>query len=163
MPWYAELLIGFVFSCGLLGILVPFLPGIVLVWSAMLAWTIFDGGGSTRWTLFGISTVLLIAGLAAHTVIPATTVKTASAAPTKRTLAIAAIFAIIGFFVIPIIGMPIGFAVGVFFANYMFDHNVDRSWSSTVSTVKSFGWAIIAQFICGFLIVVMWVIGLAQT
>ena len=52
-----QLLVGLVMAAGLVGILLPVIPGLLLIWAAGLWWTIADGGGPVRWTVFGVLTV----------------------------------------------------------------------------------------------------------
>ena len=56
-----QLLVGIVMVAGIVGILLPVLPGLLLVWAAGLWWTIADGGGATRWTVLAVLTLLLVA------------------------------------------------------------------------------------------------------
>ena len=56
---------------GIVGILLPVLPGLLVIWAAGLWWTIADGGGPVRWTVFACMTVLLAVGTTAKYVLPA--------------------------------------------------------------------------------------------
>src|SRR3546814_6290826 len=51
----AEVLVGLVILVGLIGVVVPILPGTLLVFAAILVWAIMTGG-ATAWTVFALST-----------------------------------------------------------------------------------------------------------
>ena len=51
-----DLLVGLVILVGLAGIVVPLLPGSMLILGAVLVWTVMDGS-RTAWTVFAVATV----------------------------------------------------------------------------------------------------------
>ena len=55
-----QLLVGLAMAAGLVGILVPVVPGLLLILAAGLWWTIADGGGAVRWTVFAVLTALFV-------------------------------------------------------------------------------------------------------
>ncbi|HST64924.1 MAG TPA: DUF456 family protein, partial [Mycobacteriales bacterium] len=67
----AQTLVGVVMVLGIVGILLPVLPGLLLIWAAGLWWTIADGGGATRWTVLAVLTALLVVGTIVKYVLPA--------------------------------------------------------------------------------------------
>jgi uncharacterized protein YqgC (DUF456 family) len=161
MNGIGELCIGLLMACGLVGIVVPVVPGILLVWATGLAWTILDGGGTTRWVLFFLMSVLMAIGLVSQIGMPAKELSNQQAP--KWTLVWAGILGIIGFFIIPIVGLPIGFTAGVFL-RYMFATNdLHVSMDSTWLTVRAIGKGILIQGVCGLGIAFLWFIGLLVT
>ena len=66
-----QLLVGLVMAAGLIGVLLPVIPGLLLIWAAGLWWTIADGGGSVRWTVFAVLTALLVVGSVTKYLLPA--------------------------------------------------------------------------------------------
>ena len=55
----AEALVGLAILVGLFGIVVPILPGTILIFGAILVWAILTGG-TTAWVVFVIATVALV-------------------------------------------------------------------------------------------------------
>ena len=153
-----ELLIGFIMSIGLLGTFVPFLPGITLIWATGFAWVILDGGGWLRWLLFVFMTVLFIIAHVASIRIPVK--KVATLQTPRGTIFVASICGVIGFFVIPVLGLPIGFAIGIFLWNLIHTREFHRAMRVTWETLKSFGLIALVQLLCGIGIVALWLIGL---
>jgi uncharacterized protein YqgC (DUF456 family) len=119
---------------GIAGTLLPFVPGIGLVWAAILVYVIVDGFGSGEWVLLMVVTVIGALGIYYGFRIP-------QKAATDGGLGwqgqlFAATLAVVGFFVIPVVGAPIGFVVGVYAAMLAKDRS--NAWSATKSTLRSF-------------------------
>jgi hypothetical protein len=158
MSGVGELFIGLAMAVGLLGILIPIAPGIVLVWLAGLAWTILDGGGLMRWSLFAVMTALTIGALIANVRIPA---KSASQTDAPRgTLWLAALFAIIGFFVIPVVGVLVGFCAGVLLSHLIATNDIHKAFDAMWATLRAFGKSALIQGACGVGICLLWILGL---
>ena len=56
-----EILIAVVIAVGIAGIIVPVLPGTVLVLGAVLVWAL-DVGTATAWAVFAVSAMFLVVG-----------------------------------------------------------------------------------------------------
>ena len=157
----SELLIAILMAIGIMGTLIPFIPGLGLVWFAGALWAYFDGGDGTRMWLLAVMTLFAVIGFALQFILPDKAATSDS--PPKYTIFIGALAGIVGFFLIPVIGAPIGFLAGVY-ANYFLNTgNSAQAWSSTIKTAVAFGWAVIAQFVCSFLIAITWIVGLIIT
>lgn len=159
MSVWVELLIAIAMAVGILGTIIPALPGIILTWAAMFIWTIFDGGGTTRWVLLLLATTFMAAALIANMVLPTRT----GAKLNKDSVLFSIIMGIIGFFVIPIVGLPIGYALGVFLTESGRERNLALAWDRTWKTLKAFGYAAIVQLGCAMGIAFLWLTGLILT
>ena len=53
--------VGLIMLVGLVGIAVPLLPGLLVVWAAVLVWA-SEVGTRAGWVVFGIATTLALAG-----------------------------------------------------------------------------------------------------
>lgn len=153
-----EVLIGLTMAVGIVGTLVPVLPGLLLVWLAGLAWAILDGADTTHWIIFAIMTLIFLVGFGLSFYIPAKSTKRDSAP--KWTLLVASFFALIGFFVIPIVGLAIGFISGVFICHLIAGREFHRALRSTGTTLKALGLVSLIHCLCGIAIATAWVIGL---
>ncbi|MFE6510995.1 DUF456 domain-containing protein [Nocardioides sp. NPDC057764] len=112
--WTVEVLVALVIAFGIAGIIVPVLPGgALLVAAAILGWAIWLGE-PTGWVIFGISAAFIAIGLVTKYAIPGKRLKD-SGMPLSTQI-VGAILAIIGFFVIPVVGVFVGFPLGVFLA-----------------------------------------------
>lgn len=154
-----EVLVALAIAVGIAGIIVPVLPGTVLVMGAILVWAI-QVGTTTGWVVFAVAAVLLAGGSVVKFLVPGRRLK-ASGVPT-RTLLVGALLAFIGFFVIPVIGMFIGFVLGVYVAERARVGGA-RAWPSTVGALKAVGVSILIELVAAFLAAVTWVAGVVAT
>lgn len=156
-----ELLVAVAMAVGLAGVLVPVLPGLLLVWAAALVWTVGDGGGAVRWTVFGLVTALFVGATVAKYVLP---VRSASArgAPLSTMLAGAA-GAVVGFFVIPVVGALVGGVGGIYLAELARLRDPLRAWNATRAALVAIGVGVLIEFAVGLLMVLTWVVGVLVT
>ncbi|MCW2737681.1 DUF456 domain-containing protein [Nocardioides sp.] len=154
-----ELLIAVVIAVGIAGIIVPVLPGTILVLGAILVWAL-EIGTSTGWVVFALCAVLLAGGSVVKYLVPGRRLK-ASGVP-SRTLLVGAGLAFIGFFVIPVVGLFIGFVLGVYLAERT-RVGAAQAWPSTMNALKAVGVSILIELVAAFLAAVTWVVGVVVT
>jgi len=77
-----------------------------------------------------------------------------------RTLAAGALAGVIGFFVIPVVGLVVGFVAGVYLAELAHRRDNKRAWASTVHAVKGVALSMGVELAGGLLATAAWVIGL---
>ncbi|HEY0888068.1 MAG TPA: DUF456 domain-containing protein [Nocardioides sp.] len=154
-----EILVALAIAVGLVGVLVPVLPGTLLIGAAVLVWAAATGG-TTAWLVFSVAAVLLAAGAVVKLLVPGRRLKGAGV-PTSTLLAGAAL-GVLGFFVVPVVGLLLGFVLGVFLAEW---HRVGRSsaWPSTVHALKAVGLSIVIELAAGVLAAATWVAGVVLT
>ena len=154
-----EILIAVVIAVGIAGIIVPVLPGTLLVLGAILVWAL-EIGTSAGWVVFALCAALLVGGSVVKYLVPGRRLK-ASGVP-NRTLLVGALLAFVGFFVVPVLGMFIGFVLGVYLAERA-RVGAALAWPSTVGALKAVGVSILIELVAAFLAAVTWVIGVAVT
>lgn len=143
-------------AIGLVGILVPLLPGTLLVWAAIAVWA-FAERSTTGWVVLGVVTALLGAGLLVKYLWPAKRMRAADVSGV--TLAAGGVVGVIGFFVIPVAGLVLGFVLGVFLAELIGRRDRRRAWASTVHAVKGVALSVGVELVAGLLATVTWVAG----
>lgn len=143
-----------VMSVGLAGTLLPFLPGLLLIWLAGLVFGIVDGFGTVGAALFALMTMLLVAGTAARYVLPAR--RGAGSGVPRSTLLLAAAAGVVGFFVVPVVGLPLGAALGVLLAERGRTRSWAAAWDRTRSVVVGFGLGALAEIGAGLAMVLAW-------
>ena len=148
------MLVGLAMAVGIAGTVVPVVPGLVLVWAGALVYGLLTGFGAVGVVAFAVITVLAAAGTAAGVVLPHRAAA-AGGAP-RRSVLLAAAAGLVGFFVIPVVGLPLGMAGGLFVAEFVRTRDAARAWASTWTTVKGFGWATLAQFAAGLAMAMVW-------
>lgn len=153
-----DVVAGIAILVGLAGILVPVIPGTILILVAVLAWA-GEVGGTTAWAVAVVAALLLVVGAVLKYAIPGKRLK--ATVPTS-TLVIGALLAIVGFFVIPVVGAFVGFPVGIYLAER---HRVgaEDAWPSTKAALKAIGVSILLEFAFGIAAAVTWGVGVALT
>ena len=150
-----ELLVGLAVLVGVVGVVVPVLPGSLLILGAVLVWALQDGSG-TAWTVFAVVTVLLATGAIVKYAVPGRRLQTAGVP--NRTLFAGAALGLVGFFVIPVIGLVIGFVAGVYLAE-MQRVGREAAWPSTRHALLAAGLSILIELAAALLAAVTWFAG----
>ncbi|HSU01909.1 MAG TPA: DUF456 domain-containing protein [Nocardioides sp.] len=154
-----EIVVAVVIAVGIAGVIVPVLPGTILVLGAILVWAL-EIGTTTGWAVFAVAAALLVGGSVVKYLVPGRRLK-ASGVP-NRTLLVGAVLAFVGFFVIPLVGMFIGFVLGIYLAERT-RLGAARAWPSTVHALKAVGVSILIELVAAFLAAVTWAVGVAVT
>jgi uncharacterized protein YqgC (DUF456 family) len=156
-----ELLVGLVMVVGVLGVLVPVLPGLVLVWAAGMAWVWLDGAGPARVAVGVLLTALFVAGLVAKYALPARHIGGAQAP--RSTLLLGALGATVGFFVIPVVGLVVGGVGAVFLAELARLRHPRPAWRATWVVLQAVGLGMLVELASAVLMLGAWVAGVALT
>jgi uncharacterized protein YqgC (DUF456 family) len=127
------LLVALVIAVGLIGIVVPLLPGVLLVYGAILVWAVAEHTVAS-WVTLAIVTVLLAATTAVKYSWPMRRMHRADV-PSSSLLA-GAVLGIVGFFVLPVLGLVLGFVMGVYLAELLHRRDQRLAWASTVHAIK---------------------------
>lgn len=146
---------------GVLGVIIPMVPGLVLCWAAVAVWAIFGAEGAGRWLVLGIATVVAALGIVVKYAWPGRNLKRA-AVPTLTLLAGGAL-GLVGFFLIPVVGLPVGFVLGVFLAERIRLGDFAKAWPSTKHALKAAGLAMLIELATALAIATIWVTGLIAT
>jgi uncharacterized protein YqgC (DUF456 family) len=155
----AEILVAVVIAVGLLGILVPILPGSVLVIGAILVWA-WITGGATAWTVLAIAAALVIAGTVVKYVVPGRRLQVAGVPASTQWVGV--LLGVVGFFLLPVVGLFLGFVLGIYLAELR-RVGSDQAWPSTVHSVKAIGLSIAIELVAAVLATLAWVVGVVLT
>ncbi|OAA28539.1 hypothetical protein UG55_100551 [Frankia sp. EI5c] len=144
-------------ALGLVGVLVPVLPGLVVVWGAGVWWTIADGGGAARWCVLAVLSALFVAGSLAKYVLPGRAAA-ASGAP-FGTMIVGAVCAVIGFFLVPVVGLLLGGLAGIYLAELARLRDPAAAAASTWAATVAFGVGVLVEICAGLAMVLTWGVG----
>lgn len=147
-------LVGVAMAVGLVGTVVPVVPGLGLVWLAALAFGLARGFGTEGVAAMAVITALAVAGTVAGVVLPRRAAGAAGAAPTS--LWLGALLAVVGFFAVPVVGLPLGGALGIYAGEHLRTGSAGAAWRATRATLAGFGLAALAQLGAGLLMVLTW-------
>jgi uncharacterized protein YqgC (DUF456 family) len=130
---------------GLAGIIVPVLPGSILIGAAIVGWAVFTGGAAA-WAAAGIAVVLLVIGAVVKFAVPHRRLQDVGV-PTS-TIVIGGMLGIVGFFAIPVVGLFLGFVGGVWLAEAR-RLGVRNARPSTKSAIGAVGLSILIELAFG--------------
>jgi len=100
--------------------------------------------------------VAAVAGIGASVYLPQRTA--AAAGVPWWGQVVAAVLAVIGLFVIPFVGAPVGFAAGILVTMTSLRGDLGQGWQATIAAIRSMLVASAVQFAGGLVIVVVWLV-----
>jgi uncharacterized protein YqgC (DUF456 family) len=154
-----EVLVALVIAVGIAGVVVPVLPGSVLVVGAILLWAA-KTGTTTGWVVFSVATALVVVGAVVKYVVPGRRLQDAGI-PTS-TMLLGGLLGVIGFFVIPVVGLVLGFVVGVYLAELRRVGSRD-AWPATRHALAAAGLSLLIELTASMLAAATWVVGVVLT
>jgi len=160
MSLIGNLLVGIAIAVGLVGIVVPILPGTIVVFAAIAVWAAVEGG-AVAWTAFAVAAAVLAAAQALKYAVPGRRLRVHGVP--ASTLAVAAVAGVVGFFVVPIVGLVVGFVGGIYAAEVVRLHDGRRAWVSTVAALRAVGLSIAIELAGGLLAAAAWLAGVIAT
>ena len=155
----AEVLVALAIAVGLVGVIVPILPGSLLVLGAILVWA-WDLGTATAWVVFAVATTFIAVGSIVKYVVPGRRLKDNDIP--SSTLVLGGVLGVVGFFVIPVIGLLIGFVLGVYLAELQRVGSA-AAWPATKHALKAVGLSILIELVASLFAAATWVVGLVIT
>ena len=156
----ALFLVAIAIAIGLAGILFPLLPGTLLIWAAIAVWAYLEHttvGG----VVLGVATAVVGAGSLVKYLWPARRMRAADVG--GGTLAAGAVLGLIGFFVIPVAGLVLGFVLGVYLAELAQRRDRRRAWASTVHAIKGVALSVGVELAAALLATATWIAGVLLT
>jgi uncharacterized protein YqgC (DUF456 family) len=160
MSTNGEVIIGLAIVVGIAGVIVPVLPGTLLIGAAIGVWA-FLTGGLMAWTVFAIAAALIVVSALGKYAVAERHLRNAGVP--RATMLAGALLGIVGFFVIPVVGLVIGFVVGVYAAEWQRLRNGAKAWRATVAAFKASGLALLIELAGALLAAAVWVAGLSLT
>jgi uncharacterized protein len=151
----ATFLVGVAIFVGVIGIIVPVLPGAILSLAAILVWAL-EVQNSTGWIVFAAAVVLIGASQVVKYIVPERRLRE-SGVP-RRSMFIGVLLGIVGFFVIPVIGMFVGFPLGVYLSERQRLGTHDQAWTSTKHALRATGLSIVIELIGTSLAAAVWLV-----
>ena len=153
-------LVAVAIAVGLVGIMVPLLPGTLLVLGAIAVWAVVEQNVAA-WVTLGVVAALLAASTLIKYLWPVRRMRAADVS--TRSLAAGAVLGIIGFFVIPVLGLVIGFVLGVYLAELVNRRDQRLAWTSTVHAMKGVALSVGVELCGALLATTAWVVGVYLT
>jgi uncharacterized protein len=154
-----DVLAGLAVAVGVVGTVVPLLPGTLLVGAAVLVWAILVAQ-PWGWLAAGLALVVLALGTALKYVVPHRNLQEHGVP--ARTLVLGGLLGVVGFFVVPVIGLVLGFVLGVYLSELQ-RVGTDAAWPATKAAVRAAGLSMLIEVGAAVLAATLWAVGAVVT
>ncbi len=150
----------FALLVGLLGLIVPVFPGLVIMWLGTLAYALIQSAAGKMtgwdWFLFVVITILMIVGSVADNIIIARKMRD-KYIPWSSILWAFVAGIVASFFLTPLGGL-VAAPLGLFLAEMSRLKDRDAAITSTKTYMIGWGWAFGVRFIIGLMIIGSWML-----
>ncbi|MEU8961279.1 MULTISPECIES: DUF456 domain-containing protein [unclassified Streptomyces] len=147
------LAVGAVMLMGLCGVLVPGVPGPAIVWAAVAWWALDDTTG-LAWAVLAGATGVLLLNQALRPLLPPRRFK--GAGVSRRSVLTAGASAVVGFFVLPVLGGIAGFLGGLYGAERVRLGSRADAWASARTALRAGGYSVMAELFACLLVAGAW-------
>lgn len=147
--------VGLVILIGVVGVLVPVIPGALLVLVAIVVWAL-ELGTTAAWLTWCLAAAFIAISQVAKYVLPGRQMRDHGVP--RSTLLLAAFTGIVGFFVIPVLGLFIGFVGGAYVAERRRLGSHATAWPSTKLALKAVGVSILIELAGALLAAGTWLV-----
>lgn len=155
-----ETLTLFALIVGLLGLVVPVFPGLVVMWLGTLVYAILQNAAGNmtgwKWVIFAIITLLMISGSIVDNLIIAYKMRD-KYVPWSSILFAFAAGIVASLFFTPLIGL-VAAPVGLFLAENRRLKNREAAADSTKAYMIGWGWAFGVRFLIGLMMIGLWML-----
>ena len=148
--------VALVMAVGVVGTVVPLVPGIGLVLAAAVGYGLVEGFGTVGVVAMVVISALAVGGTVAGVVLPGRAAGRTGAS--RRSLVIGVVGAVAGFFVVPVVGLPLGGAAGVYLGERARTGDRTLAWRSTTATLRAFGAAALLQLAAAIAMALTWLV-----
>lgn len=141
---------------GLAGIVVPVLPGLILVLASVLLWALV-AHDPVGWGVLGAAVVVAAIGWTLQYVIPGRSLRDAGVP--NRTLIAGGVGGVLGLIFLPGVGLLVGFVVGVLLAELARQRTFAAAWPSVLRALRAAAMSFGIELAAGTVIASIWAIG----
>jgi uncharacterized protein len=145
---------------GLVGVVVPVLPGLLLVWLASVGTILYVGTDTVGWIVAVLLTVLFALGSGATIWLPARQGRRGGVP--LRSLLAALLGAVVGFVVIPVIGFPIGAFAGLLLGEQQRHGDWQAATASVGQVLRAYGIGVVVEMVVGVLMIATWLVAIVM-
>ncbi|MFD7427808.1 DUF456 domain-containing protein [Streptomyces sp. NPDC059818] len=145
--------VGLVILLGLIGVLVPGVPGQAIVWAAVLWWALADNTPAAWGVLIGATALLLLNQALKPLLAPR---RPRESGVPRRTLTLGGLGAIAGFFVVPVVGAIAGYVGVIYGAERLRLGSRGAGWASVRSVMRATGYSVLVELFACLLVTGAW-------
>jgi uncharacterized protein len=147
-------LVGLAICVGIVGVVVPVLPGALLVWGAIAVWALVEGS-AVGWAVLAGATLLVGGAQIVKVLVPGRRLREAGVP--RRSILAGLLVGAVGFFVVPVVGFFAGFPLGVYLGERARLGPHAPAWRSTRAALHALGLSILIELTAAVLAAGAWV------
>lgn len=151
-----NVLIYLIMAVGLVGMIIPIYPGVVIIWAAALIHGLITGFATQEIWVLVLLTTLMIAGTLVDNVLMGGKARQAGASWTS--IAGALLAGIVGTFAFPPLGGIVAAPTLLFLLEYARLRDSQKAWGVTKGLLTGWGLSFAARFLIGLLMIVVFVV-----
>lgn len=140
--------------------MLPVLPGAVLVIGAIFVWAV-EVGSLAGWLTFGVAAAVIAVSQVAKYVVPGRRLA-AEGVPRSAMLA-GTLTGIVGFFVVPLLGLPLGFVLGVYVVERRRLGQHATAWAATKAALRAVGLSLAIELLGALCAAGAWLVAVLLT
>ena len=141
---------------GVMGTIFPILPGSLLTIGTLLVWA-WVLGSTASWTAGLIGIALAVVGMSASAILTGRKMRREQIP--RGPVIIGVVVGVVGMFIVPVVGLFLGFALGLRLAEYARRKDLASAWRSSVEAMKSMGFGMLIECACASLATFAFVVG----
>jgi uncharacterized protein YqgC (DUF456 family) len=126
------------------GVVYPVLPGSPIAIATLLVWAAVVGSWAS-WVAGTVAALICVAGWSASAVLTGRRLKQLEVP--GWSIAVAVVAGIAGLFLIPWVGIFVGFAAGLLVSEWILHRDARRAVRSSVQTLKAMGLGVLVEFL----------------
>lgn len=146
----------FVMLVGLVGLIIPVFPGVLVIWLAALGYAIVTGFGTLGIVIFIILTVLMIIGVTVDNILMGAGARRGGAS--WISIVVGVVAGIVGTLLVPPIGGLVAAPGAVLLMEYWRGRDWDRAWRATRGLALGWGLSFFVRFGIGVLMIGVWLL-----
>lgn len=151
-----NILIYLIMAVGLLGMIVPIYPGVVIIWAAALIHGLVTGFAVLEIWVMVVMTVLMIAGSLVDNLLMGGKARQAGAS--WLSIGGALLAGLVGTFAFPPLGGILAAPTLLFLLEYARLRDSQEAWDITRGLLTGWGLSFIARFLIGLAMIIVWAI-----
>jgi len=134
--------VGVAIATGIVGVVVPVLPGALLAWAAIAVWAVVVGS-PTAWAVLAVATLTIGGAQVVKVLVPGRRLRDAGVP--RRSILAGLLVAVAGFFLIPVVGFFVGFPLGVYLEERRRLGRHTSAFGSTRAALRAMGLSIVIE------------------
>ena len=160
MPGWLEVILFaitiFIMLIGLFGLIVPYFPGMFIIWLAALGYGVVRGFNTLAWILFALITLRMLGGGLIDNVAMGAGARKGGAS--WITIGLGLLAGVAGTILLPPVGGLIAAPLAILLLEYVRCRNWREAFLALRGTVVGYGVGFILRFAVGVLMILLWVI-----